>query len=106
MTRPPKATERPVVENSEYIQFLRRIARAASKRAGADIDMLPELRAIADLVDELMRDSVTACNDEGYSWTEIGERLGITKQSAYERYGPPSVARRTAVRDTLTKRAG
>src|SRR5919198_3221069 len=46
-----------------------------------------ELRAVGD---ELVDHYVQAARAEGRSWTEIGESLGITKQGAQQRFGPPA----------------
>ena len=76
-----------VVENSDYAKFAGRIMRAMARRAGGDVDFLPALREVQDQVDALMCAAVAACRDEGYSWAEIGSRLGVTRQAAHERYG-------------------
>ena len=79
-----------MVENSEYVKFARRIMRALAKRAGADVDTLPELRAIQEDLEAMMASSVAACRAEGYSWGEIAQRLGTTRQAAQQRYGKTS----------------
>lgn len=90
-TKPMTKTERPVVENSEYVRFARRIMRALSRRAGANVDTLPELRALQDDIEGMIRASVRACHAEGYSWAEIATRLGVSKQAAQQRYGVKSL---------------
>ena len=61
-----------------------------------------DLNGVAELVDPLvtlaclgygagrvegkMTDVVQTCRDVGKSWTQIGEVLGMTKQSAWERF--------------------
>ena len=37
-------------------------------------------------VEDKMTDVVETCRDVGKSWTQIGEVLGMTKQSAWERF--------------------
>jgi hypothetical protein len=86
------AIDRPVVENSQYAQFARRIMRAFARRAGSDIDTLPDLAAIVQDADTCLRLAVASCRDEGYSWSEIAARLGTTKQAAQQRYGRPAGA--------------
>jgi len=39
------------------------------------------------LADELMRHAIDQLRAEGYSWAEIGKRLGMTRQGAQQRYG-------------------
>ena len=81
------STPRPVVENADYAQFLARILRAMARRASADIDALPMLAGAADEVEVLMAESVARCRAEGYSWADIGARLGISRQAAQQRFG-------------------
>lgn len=76
-----------MVENGEFAAFSRRIMRALARRAGGDVDLLPQLRKVQDDVDELMRGAVAQCRAEGYSWAEIAARLGTTRQAAQQRYG-------------------
>ena len=37
-------------------------------------------------VDKLIRETVVIARERGCSWTEIGHALGISKQSAWERF--------------------
>jgi hypothetical protein len=78
---------RPVVENADYTSFNRRILRAMAKRASSDIDALPMLAATLEEGQQLMRDAVTRLRADGYSWADIGARLGISKQAAQQRFG-------------------
>ena len=80
------STPRPVVENADYAQFLARILRAMARRAATDIDALPMLAGAADEVDALLVEAVARCRADGYSWAEIGKRLGVTRQTAHERF--------------------
>jgi hypothetical protein len=56
-------------------QPLERIEAAAAVRATVDAD-----------ADRVMDRFVTRARDEGVSWTAIGERLGVSKQAARQRY--------------------
>lgn len=58
-----------------------------AKRAGGDVDLLPELRVLQRSIDDLMSEAVAQCRAEGYSWSEIAQRLGTTRQAAQQRYG-------------------
>jgi DNA-directed RNA polymerase specialized sigma24 family protein len=78
------------VENNEFTDFARRIMRAMARRAAGDVDLLPGLLAVQHEIDQLMRQAVSACRAEGYSWSEIAQRLGTTKQAAQQRYGQPA----------------
>jgi DNA-directed RNA polymerase specialized sigma24 family protein len=76
-----------VVENDEFARFLGRILRGMARRASSDIDALPMLLAAVQEVDELMAEAVARCRAEGYSWADIGARLGISRQAAQQRFG-------------------
>jgi hypothetical protein len=43
------------------------------------------------LGDQVLDHYVRAARDEGRSWTEIGDALGVTKQGAQQRFAPASV---------------
>jgi hypothetical protein len=45
--------------------------------------------ALARAVDKLQRHLVKQARSSGCTWTEIGESLGMTKQSAWERFSVP-----------------
>src|ERR1700722_15687501 len=77
-----------VVENDEYAAFPRRVIRAYSRRVAAgDIEAITTMAALADHPEDAPRQAITALNDFGYSWADIGMRLGITRQGAQQRWG-------------------
>lgn len=82
-----RPSPKPVVENDEYAKFTLRIVRALAKRASADIDSLAALRDIHAITEDVLAEAIAACRQEGYSWSEVGQRLGITRQAAQQRYG-------------------
>lgn len=84
-----QSRERRYVETEEYIRFVHRILAALATRVGdADIDMLTGLADLPRTVEDLLAVTVHRLRDEhGYSWTDIGRALGITKQSAHQRFG-------------------
>jgi len=41
---------------------------------------------VSDEVERALREAVHRARDAGYSWAEVGEALGMTKQSAWERF--------------------
>ena len=53
------------------------------------LDGLCESAGLARAVDKLQRHLVTQARDAGRTWTEIGEALGVTRQSAWERFSTP-----------------
>ncbi len=55
---------------------------------GADPDV--GLRAVARLrvlLEQLERDQVAAARLQGWSWSDIGARLGVTKQTVHRKHG-------------------
>ena len=80
-----------VVENDEYAAFARRVLRAYSRRiALGDIEALTLLVILADDLDDNISQAVKGLREFGYSWAEIGSRLGITRQAAQQRWGHAS----------------
>ena len=87
----PRRTTRPPTDSSEYLGFMERITRNLAKRAVFDgIDSLHSLAVVSQMQEEVMAELVTYLRSEeggAHSWTQIGEALGITKQSAQTRFG-------------------
>jgi hypothetical protein len=78
-------TRRPV-ETSEFVAFARRILAAMGNRTAGNADHLGDLAALSADVDAQLLRSVQAARQEGYSWAEIGSRLGVTRQAAQQRF--------------------
>jgi len=79
---------RLVVENDAYAAFTRRILRAYARRiAEGDIDSLSLMTSLAADIDQAIAQAVTGLRTQGYSWAEIGSRLGVTRQAAQQRWG-------------------
>jgi hypothetical protein len=86
--RPAKRRRRRVTENDEFGQFVRRIVRAYGVRVAAgDIEALAQLAGLSAEVDAAIRTGVAGLRRWGYSWSEIGARLKVTKQAAFQRWG-------------------
>ncbi len=76
-----------IVENDEYAAFIRRVIRAYSRRVAAgDIEAITDMAAIAADFDDAIRQAITGLHNQGYSWTDIATRLGITRQGARQRW--------------------
>lgn len=89
----PKGGKRAkqVVENTEYASFARRVLRGYARRVAAgDIEALRSLVLLPSDVDTTTRVAVEGLRAFGYSWAEIADRLGVTKQAAQMRYGNPT----------------
>lgn len=82
---------RRITENDEYAVFIRRVIRAYSRRiAAGDIDALIDMARVADELDIAIHHAVTGLRNGGYSWADIANRLGITRQGAQQRWGGES----------------
>jgi hypothetical protein len=82
----------PERELPEYIAFARRVVRGAVKRflvlEEGDLEDLAELAALADEVNAAVAEVVRGANStRRWSWTDVGRAMGITRQSAWERWG-------------------
>jgi hypothetical protein len=60
--------------------------RAAGDWQSEPLDGLREVCRLSTALDKLTRESVQRAREAGHSWTQIGEALGVTKQTAWERY--------------------
>ncbi len=79
---------RRFVENDEYTAFARRVLRAYSRRiAAGDVETLADMVGLQTELETAIRDAVIGLRGFGYSWAEIGARLGVSKQAAQQRWG-------------------
>ena len=87
-SRATNPRRRDVVENDEYAAFVRRIIRAYARRvATGDVEALTDMVGLSSLLDEAIGEAVTGLRAHGYPWAEIGQRLGISRQAAQQRWG-------------------
>jgi hypothetical protein len=83
----PNRAARPV-ENDEFAAFARRVLRAYARRvATGDIDALTSMTTLSADIDTAIGQAVAGLRALGYSWADIGTRLGITRQAAQQRWG-------------------
>lgn len=81
------------VETLDYVEFARRIIRAAGERvADGDEFELAELASLRDDIERAIGRAVHGQRSIGRSWAYIGSALGIKRQSAQERYGERKTA--------------
>jgi hypothetical protein len=87
--KPRTKRARREVETSEFDAFVRRILRAYARRVAGDVEALRSLSQLSSEVDAVTRLAVAGLRKVpyAYSWSEIADRLGVTKQTAHERYG-------------------
>jgi ribosomal protein S20 len=82
---------RRLVENDQYAAFVRRVLRACARRiADGDVEALTRMTDLASEIDTAIGQAVIGLRGSGYSWAEIGSRLGITRQAAQQRWGTRS----------------
>jgi len=76
-------------ENDEYAAFTRRVLRGYGRRiAAGDIDAIADLGGLLGEVESALSRAVSGLRDNhGYSWAEIGLRLGVTRQAVHQRWG-------------------
>ncbi|MGC5321707.1 hypothetical protein ACPXB5_23555 [Micromonospora arida] len=87
----PTQKRREVVENDQFAAFTRRIIRAHGRRvATGDVEALRDLVALSADLDRAIGDAVIGLRAFGYSWAEIGSRLGISRQAAQQRWADRS----------------
>ena len=90
LTPTPRKRTRREVETNQFDAFVRRILRAYARRVAAgDVEALQSLTALSTEVDAVTRVAVAGLRQRpyGYSWSEIADRLGTSRQAAQMRYG-------------------
>jgi hypothetical protein len=76
------------VENTAYTAFARRILAAHGRRiAAGDVEGLADLLVLAHDLDIHISQAVDGLRAFGYSWAQIADRIGITRQAAHKRWG-------------------
>lgn len=75
------------VETPRFAAMLRRMVRAYGRRVGAgDPVDLATMIEVRDAFDEAIRAAVRGQREAGFTWREIGEGLGTTKNAALMRF--------------------
>jgi hypothetical protein len=90
LTPAPRKRAKRVTENDQFDAFVRRILRAYARRVAAgDVEALRSLAALSSDVDAVTRLAVAGLRQKpySYSWSEIADRLGTSRQAAQMRYG-------------------
>jgi hypothetical protein len=84
----PTSSTGVYVDNEEFLQVAGRIMRAAGRRVGKmDIDSLGHLfTLLTEETEATLGDACWALRRRGFSWSQIGEQLGMKKQSAWTRF--------------------
>jgi hypothetical protein len=74
-------------ETPDVAKAVARMVRAVGRRIGAEdpVDLV-ELRRLREALDEAERLAVEGLRERGFSWAEIGDGLGTTRQNAQQRF--------------------
>lgn len=74
-------------DNTEFFKMIRRMLKAGGKRAGnADEYDLKDYASLGETVELNLKEAIKVQRDNGKSWTDIGNSLGMTKQAAHKRF--------------------
>lgn len=74
-------------DHTEFAKFVRRILRAYGRRVHhSDPADLTELLAVEAAVQEAITNAVAGLRASGFSWAQIGEAAGISRQAAHKRW--------------------
>jgi DNA invertase Pin-like site-specific DNA recombinase len=78
---------RSEVGNDVYAGFVRRIVRAFGRRIGAgDVAALSELEALRRELDATIHGAVVELRADGYSWQQLADVLGVSRQAVMQRF--------------------
>jgi DNA-binding Lrp family transcriptional regulator len=90
LTPKPRKRAKRQVETNQFDAFARRILRAYARRVAAgDVEALSALVTLSVEVDAVTREAVAGLRAKpyAYSWSEIADRLGVSRQAVQMRYG-------------------
>ena len=51
------------------------------------IDLVGDIPVVEDFVDDLAQARIADARAAGFSWADISERLGVTRQAVHKRFG-------------------
>lgn len=84
-----QARTQQTTETTEYVAMLERMLNSLGRRVaeGDPSDLAAAVRLQAHL-DTVIHEAVARMRaDSGFSWAQLAEELGTTRQGAYQRYG-------------------
>lgn len=74
-------------EAPDMRDMIARVARGLARRAEYDLEALSALQDAQRIMHDQLTTAVVNAKAHGRSWTEIGRELGMTRQSAQNRFG-------------------
>jgi len=78
------------VTSDERRTVLRGALDGALRGVSADrdpLDLLGDIPIVEDFADDLVEARIADARAAGASWTDISERLGVTRQAVHKRFG-------------------
>jgi hypothetical protein len=85
-TRPRKRPKRQR-ETAEYADMVERMILAYGRRvAGGDVEELPRMISMHQVLEEALDQAVIGLREFGYSWRDIARRTGTSRQAAQQRW--------------------
>ena len=74
---------------SDRERMLRQELHAVLARLSADrgsLDLVEDVPVLEEFVDDFAQARIADARAAGWSWTDISERLGVTRQAAHKRF--------------------
>ena len=76
-----------MTDNTDFFRMLERMLRAGARRAGnSDEYDLKHFVSLKDKLNEEIKNAVKQQLDNGKSWKDIGDAIGISRQGAFKKY--------------------
>ena len=77
--------QRREYENPDYAAFIARSIRSLGRRLGdGDVESIVLIANLEAELDRVKFDAITGLRDFGYSWAEIAQRMGTSKQNVQQ----------------------
>ena len=75
-------------ETRDFGVMVHRMLKAYGARVGhADMEDLEQLVALRTDLDRITAEAIQQLRQTGYSWADVGEVMGVTRQAAQQRWG-------------------
>lgn len=75
-------------DHTDYRQMLGRMLRSYTRRvASSSVEDLAEMMTLREDLETSIQQAVDGLRASGHSWADIARPLGISRQSAQQRYG-------------------
>lgn len=78
-------------------------ARWRGRVADEPLEVVAGLAARARRADASLREAIASARDQGRSWEDIGRALGVTKQTAWQKYAKGGSVSSSSVAESVTQ---